>query len=376
MPALATLALAAALTAAPATQATEAANRTQLELGGAVARQLRAGGVRIATAKPGSATRTTITLPASGLMIESASDLTVTHKPVLTFRAGSRSLKLTVPQLVVHGARTTLTVGVGTRTVTLLTVKTSARTRTIDSAKGRLTLKNAPVTLTSAGAKLLRARLKLRSLSPGRLGALSADVDVTVSGMPPLAPVDGPATPGGAALSAAPATARPLTGGSVAYTPRPSWLGYIYQEGEGASASDGATYAGEPTSGTFTLPISGGWYDPASGSGVIQTSGTVNYVFTGHQIRLALSDWAFDLASTPKATALVRTCLHCSILRQQQVGTRVPLFLAKPRPPASDGATVTWSDVPVTLANEGVSIFLAYLYDSDQGRISATATLG
>ncbi len=365
--------------AAAATQ--KAANRTTIDLDRTTRSPLRQAGVTIAAAKPGSATSRRLRLPVSGLLPESARNVTLTHKPVLTFRRGGKRVRVQTPQLVIRGSRTTITGVIANRTVTLLTVGTTSRTRTIDEASGRVTIKRSTVRLTEAGARALRTRLGLSRLAAGRIGTLTSDADVTVTGMLPFAPVDGPPTPGGAATSAAPATARPIVGGTVRYAPKRSWLGYIAQQGEGASAEDGAAFLGDATSGVYQLPVTGGWYDAASGTGVVQTSGTVRYRFIGHQIDVALQDWAWDLAATPKGVALVKDSLHGRILPDHHyVGTRIPLLLAKTQgiAPAvsADGARVTWSAVPVTLANEGVPVFLAYLYDSDQGSLSATVDLG
>lgn len=381
--ALGTLIVTAGIAATPAAAATsaKAANRTTIELDRSASSPLRQAKVTITAAKPGSATSARIRLPVSGLMLENARNVSLTHKPVLTFRRGAKRVRVVTPQLVVSGSRTTVTGVIGTRTVTLFTVATTAKTRTIDQVKGRATISRSTVRLTAAGAKALRSRLGLSRLATGKVGTLTSDADVTVTGMLPFAPVDGPPTPGGATTTAAPATARPIVGGTVRYAPKRSWLGYIAQQGEGASAEDGATFVGSKTSGTYQLPVTGGWYDAASRTGVVETSGTVRYRFIGHQIDVALQNWSWDLAATPKAVALVKDSLHGRILPDHKyVGTRIPLLLTKPQgvtPTVSpDGAQVSWSGVPVTLANEGVPVFLAYLYDSDQGSISATVDLG
>jgi hypothetical protein len=216
----------------------------------------------------------------------------------------------------------------------------------------------------------------------GRLGTIDLQASTTpttnttdVPGAPGVPTITGPPTPGGTTLATRPASAVAIAGGTVSWSPRASWLGYLQGggAGAGASAQDGATFDGT----TYALPIRSGWYDAASGSASIVTTGTTRFVYPAHAIDMAFSGWTFDLAGgTPKALAKVVTANGDA----KAVGTTQPVALIRSgasRPTASaDGRTVTWAPIPLSLSAEGVPLYRAYLYDSDQGSIAITATVG
>jgi hypothetical protein len=178
-----------------------------------------------------------------------------------------------------------------------------------------------------------------------------------------------------ATLSPRPASAVAITGGTVTWAPRASWLGYLQGGGAGAGATgqDGATFDGT----AYALPIRSGWYDAATGTASVTTAGTTRFVYPGHAIDMAFSGWTYELAgSTPKAVAKVTAANGDA----KAVGTTQPVELIKSagaRPTVSpDGRTVSWSPIPLTLSAEGVPLYRAYLYDSDQGSVASTATIG
>ncbi|UGS37924.1 HtaA domain-containing protein [Capillimicrobium parvum] len=298
---------------------------------------------------------------------------TVTHRGALRLRSRGRTLELSAIRVRI-GARSALTARVAGQRRRLFVIAAPATRRTVDATGASIT--DAPLRLTRSGAALLRERLRAPAVRPGQIGRIDLDADATTApaGAPTAPTVTGPPTPGGAALTARPATAVPIVGGRVRWSPRASWLGYL-QQGEGASAEGGAAFDGA----TYALPVSGGWFDRATGRGVIATTGTTRFRYGAHDIDSAYGAWTYDLAATtPKAVATIE---RDSSGIPGLAGRRRPIQLVKGAGPGAlaagaAGETVTWTDLPVTLSAEGVELFLAYLYDSDQGRITIEASLG
>lgn len=365
---------ASAQSAPASAAAAPTSNQATIALGGPAWKRLRTLGVRVEAVKPARRSGSRFVLPVANLSPLGSDSAAVSHRGALKLRSGRRTLTLRGFETVA-GPRAELSAKAGGRRVVLFRVPAKSGRRTLDATTGAVAVSGARLQLTPAGGQLLRQRLKLSTRVTGTFGTLRLAADTTVTGMPGFASVDGPPTPGGAQLSARPATAVDVVGGTVRWSPRPSWLGYLAQGG-GATGAAGASFA----DGAFALPIASGWYDRASGHAVVQTSGTTRFQYLDHQIDVALADWAFDLGATPKATTTVATALHAVILSGPSiVGTRQPLFFLGDRPAAverADGRAVSWSDLPATLTNEGIALYLVYPYRSDQGRVSIDAELG
>src|SRR5690606_22118057 len=108
---------------------------------------------------------------------------------------------------------------------------------------------------------------------------------------------------GGATVAPRPAGAVSITGGEVRWSPRGTWLGYLQSGGEPASAGAPTTFDGA----TYAMPITGGWYDPASGGTVVETAGSTTFRYPAHSIDMRFADWTWDLAgTTTKAVATVQ----------------------------------------------------------------------
>jgi hypothetical protein len=356
------LALSASLLlAAPA-----GAQDTTIDLGGPAARALT-----VVAEKPASAAHGRVMLAPTRVTIK-GSTATVDHGGALTLRAGRRALRLTALRVTV-GRHSSLTARVAGRRRTVATIAASPARRAVDAAGTYVT--EAPLRLTKAFARRL-------GVKPGRLGTIDLEAAATPSsgndipGAPAAPTVTGPPTPGGQTAAASPAAAVAITGGTVRWAPRVSWLNYLASSGEAdsVSAQAPATYDGATL--TYALPITGGWFDASTGRAVIDTTGGSAFRWAGHALDLAFADWTFDLASaTPKAIVTVQ---RASGAPKRTIGSRQPVGLVKLDgvTPTVAGSTVTWTDVPMTLAAEGVALYRAYLYDSDQGKVTISATLG
>jgi len=325
----------------------------------------RGAPVAVRAIAPATSTSRAAALPTRAVAIR-GHPATVSHRGGLRVRAGRRVVVLSAIRVRV-ARRSFLSARVGGKRRQVLAIAAPATRRTVDA--GGTSITRAPARLTRSGAALLRAP----GLRGRRIATIDLDADATTAqpGAPVAPSVAGPPTPGGATLTARPATAVSVTGGRVRFTPRASWLGYL-QQGEGASAEDGAAFDGT----AYTLPISGGWFDRATGRGVIATTGTTRFRYSAHGIDTAYAGWTYDLAApAPKAVATVARDASGA---PGVEGSRRPIQLVKGAGPAALGAgeaTATWTDLPLTLSAEGVDLFRAYLYDSDQGRVTIEASL-
>jgi hypothetical protein len=356
-----------ALCASLAIAADAHAQDTKIVLGGPVAKQLR-----VFAGAPASVLGRRVALPTTTVRVSGAT-ATVDHRGTLTLRAGKRSVQLTALRVTV-GRRSTLSARVGPTRRTVATIAAPATLRAVDAAGTYVT--EAPLTLTARIARRL-------GVPRGRLGRIDLEASVTpaaggpdIPGAPAAPTVTGPPTRGGATTAARPATATTIAGGTVRWSPRVSWLNYLASSGEADSVSARPPAIYDPAALTYTFPITGGWFDAATGAAVIQTAGASDFRWAAHSLDLSLADWTFDLASpTPKAVVTVR---RASGAPKRTIASRQPVGLIRPGgiTPAVSATSVTWTGVPMTLAAEGVALYRAYLYNSDQGRFAIDATLG
>jgi hypothetical protein len=347
------------LTALLAAAAPAADAAALLRLDGPVMTQLRDARVRVSAVAPARLSEDTIRLPARALTVDAGTRY-VPLDGSLRLDTGRRSVTVRGLELQLTGFPS-LSVRVGQRRLALLTLDRHSGAWTLGGAAA--SVDGAAVRLTSAGAALLRRRLGRDAIRPGRLGRVSVQAAQAA-----------PATPAAAIPADAPPGARAVTGGTVRWSPRASWLGYLRQ-GEGARAEGAAAFDGT----AYSLPIAGGWYDPATQTASIHTTGVTAFRFSGHGIDIALGDWAYALgATTSTAAATVLRAGHLTDAgRGDLLGTRIVIAeIAPGASPAADGGSVTWSDRSLALAPSGASVFDAYPPGSEQGRVSISATLG
>lgn len=373
------LATAVAILAVPAAAAA-AAKDTTIALDGPAARSLSDSGVRLSVTPPATLKGGRLSLPIVAAVANGAT-ATVDHRGAMRLRAGRRDVTLRAVRVSV-GARSSLSAAVNGSWRTVATIAANSNRRSVSTDGAYIT--QASLTLTRSTVRLLRRLLDKPGLAGGRLGTIDLETTGTptgppsdIPGAPPAPTVTGPPTPGGATLAKRPAGAVSITGGTVSWAPRPSWLGYLASGGPGSGAIGAAGATWQPDSASFTLPVNGGWWDPAKQNAVINTTGATRFVFPGHAIDIGFANWTYDLASsTPKAIATITAANSDG---RSSLGTRAPVGLLKPAgPPAvgADGKTVAWTTIPMTLSAEGVPIYRAYLYDSDQGAVTITATTG
>ncbi|HVY97325.1 MAG TPA: HtaA domain-containing protein [Solirubrobacterales bacterium] len=212
--------------------------------------------------------------------------------------------------------------------------------REVDAAAGSVRLRNLPLRLSPLAAKTLAGRLGLSKALPARrIGALSASLTGLASGDDGGAPGGTGAAPGsspapggggGAQKSAAcplpagagpagegtpPVAARPagavdVTGASLQWHVRESFIRYI-ASGEGTSAVEGATAdppvllpgASAPLSYDFRFPFASGWLDtgadagsPADDRAALYFNGGLRFRYSAHGIDLLAASPELELA--------------------------------------------------------------------------------
>lgn len=175
----------------------------------------------------------------------------------------------------------------------------------LDGLRGTASLGGANLFWDKAVARAISRRLGV-DLPKGRFGtvrssAVARGVDTPVSG-----PISNEPP-----LLARPATAVNLTGATVTWWVRSSWINYV-ATGAGTSAIEGAVpgaaiaESGHPClddSGgetvprvyDFSFPLVSGWYDPPTGIAAIYGSGGVHFSFPGHGIELTARNPEIEL---------------------------------------------------------------------------------
>lgn len=195
---VASVALAGVLAAPAAARAADGG--TTIRLGGTVARSLDAHKVRLSAVRPAKATNAKrvsgarLMLPVSGGAV-GAKTATVRHDGRVRLRAGKRSVTLTNVQVRLGGKSPRVTARLGRSTVTLLTLKAAkGRAVQLDAAQDTARVVNAAGSLPSATAKRLRSALRAKRLPAGRLATVTVQADLaTAAPTPTPAPAPAPA---------------------------------------------------------------------------------------------------------------------------------------------------------------------------------------
>lgn len=166
----------------------------------------------------------------------------------------------------------------------------------LDSLRGTASLGNADLFWDKDAAQAISRQLGV-DLPKGRFGMVRSSAVVRAADTPVSGPISNEPP-----LLARPATAVNISGATVTWWVRSSWINYV-ATGAGTSAIEGAVpgtaiaESGHPClddSGgetvprvyDFTFPFVSGWYDPPTGTTAIYGSGGVHFSFPGHGIEL------------------------------------------------------------------------------------------
>lgn len=370
-------------TALPAS-ADAAINGTVIQLSGPAAKQLTRAGVKVTATGAAKRRGKRVTLPTRKAdYARKAGE--IVHRGALRLSKGRRSVVLRAPRTVI-GARSSLTVKLNGKRITLVTIAAGARRRSV-SFQG-LSLAASPARLSPAAARMLRTRLGLRRLKPGRLATVRARASIPVSGMS-------------------------LTGGHLSWgfaegvrTLFPAYDPAVETSFNTNHPNDhmreyfaGASLAADDT---FRFPITGGTFDPGTGKAVVETRGWLRLGYcigafkaesgdnrtacpsadgVAHGIWLNMSDLTVRIdGSTGTFEGLTDAGFHGRppILRSNRVFGKLDLTAAAPIV-SSDGDTVTWTGIRafLTAAGEPLGLGLpAYREGFELDPLTLTATIG
>ncbi len=385
-----------------------------LTVGGPAARQLRAQGVTIAASAPatarGSAAAPRLTLPVASGRVTTSASLTLRGSVVLRHRGPktTRAVRLSGWTATFGGATTRVSARVGATRVPLLTIANATHLKLVGTA-GSVRLTSSGATLTRAGATALRRALGLTRLSSGRLARATVTAAVTpqkstttggsgggggTSGgsggsgttpptttTPPI--VSAPITNEPPVL-ARPATAVPITGATVTWHPRESFVQYI-NAGSGTSTSDGAT--SDPPSVApgsdarlvygFHFPFTSGWWDPVSGTAGVYFGGTVTFSYPAHGIDLDVKNPELELTGA-SSRAIMRFSGSEGTDLGDKRGVLVNLDPSRAASSTVTGATHDLEQIPGTIPQGTAdSVFAGFYLPGDAfGWFSVTFTIG
>lgn len=169
----------------------------------------------------------------------------------------------------------------------------------LDGLRGIASLHGARLVWRRATARAIGRRLGA-AIPKGALGT----VKVSAVGTATDTPKSGPLSTGGDELPllARPSSAIDVTGATVTWHVRSSWINYV-DTGAGTTAIEGAVSGAavpeddhpclddaggnpEPRVYSYTFPFANGWYDRPSGTAALYTSGGTHFSFPGHGIDL------------------------------------------------------------------------------------------
>ncbi len=184
---------------------------------------------------------------------------------------------------------------------TLFDLESPAGGLTIDASKGLAQLQGAMLVWHRAAARALGKRLGSR-IPLGRLGKIRVSAATIALGDDVITPRSGPLGDE-PPLLARPASAIDVTGGSLTWHVRDSWIRYVNTEAtpeaiEGAGAEAPIAEQDHPCpdrpAGTnptlvysYSFPFANGWYDPASGTAALYYGGGVRFTYPSRGIDLA-----------------------------------------------------------------------------------------
>lgn len=213
-----------------------------------------------------------------------------------------------------------------------------------------------------AWARLTVVTLKRRAGGGGAGSGESAPESEPISNEPPLL--------------ARPATAVDVSGVSLAWHPRDSWMRYVSSgvgSGDGISITDGASgidstasaCPDRPSASDAELPYEirfgpkASWYDPASGTAGIYGQGAVSFRWKAHTIDLTASEPEIEINGAD-SRAIFRFSGSEGTPFPDQRADLVSLDLSGQPTVSGGGKTFSYDLVRGTLTENGVNVFAGF----------------
>jgi hypothetical protein len=303
----------------------------------------------------------------------------------LQLRAAKRRVTLGAPRLEL-GAHPRVTARVAGRRTTILKLAVAPTS----NATG-VSLPRTSATLSAVAKRTLERRLKVKRLprSFATVTAVASFGSSTPTGAQPPGAPDGPCrvstaggtppTPGNGEppVKARPATARAVTGASITWHVRDSFIRYI-AAGAGTSTSRGAGAAAPegdpPLTYAFHFPFAEGWCDPVSGAARIAFTGTVAFRYPEHAIDLVVNDPEVELDG-PASRVIFRMTGSGDTAGGNRRGVVETLDVSKSTAVA-DGHRFSYERIPGAVPpGAASSVFAGYYLPQDPfGWVSVTFT--
>jgi Htaa protein len=301
---LGVLALVMALAAPASAGAAEPTGSATLTIAAGKAQLLAKRGVEVEGARGADTTGRQTRLQIGGGTIDAGTaDLALDG--ALRFLAGEGKARRVVRLAALRvglGPESTLSAKLnGGRRRVLFDLEPPAGGLTTDAGRGLAQLHGARLVWRRAAARALGKRLGSR-IPRGRLGKIRVSAATITLGSDALTPKSGPlgAEP---PLLPRPASAVDVTGGSLTWFVRDSWIRYVNTEAspealEGAAAEPAIQESDHPCpdrpAGTnptlvysYSFPFSNGWYDAASGAAALYYGGGIRFTYPSRGIDLA-----------------------------------------------------------------------------------------
>jgi len=267
---------------------------------------------------------------ATSLPVRSVSSSSVRLGGGLALRSGGRKVKITSVELTPTTGNWSLRGRVGGKSLTtLMTLVPSASSPPAVGAGGAR-VDGAELRLTSTGARLLTRALKpRRALRAVKIGTATVDAQTAAAGT------------------------RPITGGAVTWGYNP--LRGVFQDAFAPLMTGGVTQNAETL---FVLPVTGGTWNPATSTATITTGGSfrVGYQLapsgaTANGFWVRLADTRIDLTG---ATGSISADSDAGYHEHPPIPPAIrTIATLVPGAPVADGATLTWTNIPATIAAGG-----------------------
>ncbi len=280
---------------------------------GKAARAFADRSVRLRAIKPATKRSARLTFPVATIAVGKIAKLELRGR--LRLKAGRRLVVLRGLQVKLGLAKATVSARVGKRRVPVFAARPAKGDLKLNGVLEAVGLESAKLRLTPRGARLLRARLHLRGLPAGTIGALGVDAiakgrsggqggggtggggggSATCNPAPNAAPADPSTEP---APLARPDGAVDIASATIVWEPRESWIRYI-NGGEGTCVFDGAiarpkevrpAVTTTPLTYAFEFPFDAGWYDPGTGQTAVTFRGGVGFKWKSHGINVSAAD--------------------------------------------------------------------------------------
>jgi hypothetical protein len=331
---------------------------------------LTAAKVSVSAVRPATGTRqgriTRMAVPAASVTVGSKTVVGLSGGVV--FKRAKRKAPFSNMRLEIGAVRATVSAVTGGKRVTLIAGPAAA---VIDAVEGRVSLSGAKVTLTSAAARSIRNRLKVKRLPAGDVGRLSASVRWTET-LPPVDPyleqcglAATTRTVGTVpAATPLPNLTSPVTtsGGTTNWAVKGSLNGYINSIGS-IVGLDGAVVIRPP--GPPSVPPLSFMFQAAAGQlaangvgteddqAVLNSTGTIVYCNAAHGFRIAISDPTVVIDGTnSRIIADVDTNISGDWMPTQRVDL-VSLDLTGITATQPSPSQTSWGNVPTTLTQAG-----------------------